>query len=76
MPSMAFSITNKHYTSSTKTLQMPLDHGITSLKTDDNFYRQNNVEGQFLFQYILDASITPGYRMHLTRRSGAAKEKN
>lgn len=75
MPSMAFSITNKHYMSSTKTLQMPLDHGITSLKTDDNFYRQNNVEGQFLFQYILDASITPGYRMHLTRRSEAAKGK-
>lgn len=44
---MAFSITNTLYTSSTTTLQMPLDHGITSLKTDDNFYRQNNVEGQF-----------------------------
>jgi len=72
---MAFSITNTHYTSSTTTLQMPLDHGITSLMTDDNFYRQNNVEGQFLFQYILDASITSGYRMHLTRRSEAAKGK-
>lgn len=34
---MAFSITNTHYTSSTTTLQMPLDHGITSLMTDDNF---------------------------------------
>lgn len=46
---MAFSITNTHYTSSTTTLQMSLDHGITSLMTDDNFYRQNNVEGQFFF---------------------------
>jgi len=37
MPTMAFSIINKIHTSSTTTLQMPLDHGITSLKTDDNF---------------------------------------
>lgn len=28
---------NKHHATPTTILQMPLDHGITSFKTDDNF---------------------------------------